>query len=126
MSPRWVRPLFVIAAVYDGVLGLVFLFAPTWPFAMYGVPPPNHVGYVQFPALLLLVFAVMFLRIAADPPGRRELILYGSGLKVSYCATVGFHELTAGIPSMWIPWAWADLVFLALFVLAGFQLRARS
>jgi hypothetical protein len=81
---------------------------------------------VQFPALLLLVFAAMFSRIAADPVNRRELILYGCGLKISYCATAFFYQVTRGIPFMWIPSAWADLVFLALFILAAKRLRSPS
>jgi len=126
MPARWTRVLFSVAGLYDGVLGLAFLFAPTWVFSLHHVEPPTHVAYVQFPALLLLVFALMFFRIAADPVGRRELILYGCGLKVAYCSTVFYYQVTRGIPWMWIPWAWADLAFLALFVLAARQLRPRS
>jgi hypothetical protein len=120
------RVLFAVAGFYDGVLGLVFLFFPAWVFSLYRVEPPNHLGYVQFPALLLLIFAVMFFRVAADPLARRELILYGCGLKVSYCATAFWYQMTRGIPSMWMPWAWADLAFLVLFVLAWRSLRPRS
>jgi hypothetical protein len=46
------------------------------------------------------------------------LILYGVGLKVAYSGTAFWYQLTGGIPFMWIPWAWADLVFLVLFVVA--------
>jgi hypothetical protein len=126
MQTRWVRILFAVAGVYDGVLGLVFLFIPTWLFSLNHVQPPNHTGYVQFPALLLLVFAVMFFRIAADPVRRKELILYACGLKASYCGIVFFYHVTRGIPPMWLPWAWVDLAFLVLFVLAALQLRSRS
>jgi hypothetical protein len=126
MQTKWVRVLFTVAGFYDGVLGLAFAFVPTWVFSLTHVEPPSHAGYVQFPALLLLVFALMFFRIAADPVKRKELILYGCGLKVCYCGTVFFYQVTRGIPSMWLPWAWADLVFLVLFVLAAWQLRSRS
>ena len=126
MQIKRIRVLFAVAALYDGVLGLVFLFFPTWVFSLHHVEPPNHLGYVRFPALLLLVFAVMFFRVAADPVARRELILYGWGLKLSYCAVAFWYQLTHGIPSMWIPWAWADLAFLVLFVLAWRSLRPRS
>lgn len=126
MQTKWVRVLFAVAGLYDGALGLVFLFAPTWLFSLSSVQPPNHSGYVQFPALLLLVFAVMFFRIAADPARRKELILYACGLKASYSGIVFFYQVTRGIPSMWLPWAWLDLAFLVLFVLAAFQLRSRS
>jgi hypothetical protein len=119
------RTLFVVAGIYDGVLGLAFLFAPTWVFSIHHVAPPEHLAYVQFPALLLMLFGLMFFRIAADPVSRRELILYGCGLKISYCGTVFWHQLTGGVPFMWVPWAWADLVFLALFVVAARRLGPR-
>ncbi len=118
MSVKMIKPLFIIAALYDGILGLAFLIAPVGIFTMYGVEPPNHMAYVQFPAFLLIIFAVMFYQVARDPVRNRGLILYGCGLKVSYCMLVLVYELTSGISSMWIPWAWADLAFLVLFILS--------
>lgn len=118
MSNNWRKWLFYVAALYDAILGLAFIFA--WPriFQLFEVTPPNHGGYVQFPAFLLIIFAFMFLRIAQDPDGNRELIAYGMGLKVAYSGLVFWYQLTAGVPFMWIPWAWIDVVFLILFVVA--------
>jgi hypothetical protein len=120
----WIRPLFYVAALYDGLLGLAFLFFPLQIFALYGVEPPNHPAYVQFPALLLLVFAAMFWRIATDPARHRDLMPYGMALKASYCGLAFWYALTQAIPSMWMPWAWADLGFLVAFVLAWRRQRA--
>jgi len=39
-------------------------------------------------------------------------------LKLGYSGTVFYYMLTTGVPAMWIPWAWADLAFLVLFILA--------
>ena len=117
MSEKMIKPFYVISGLYDGVLGLAFLLAPGAIFAMYAVEPPNHMAYVQFPALLLIVFGVMFFRIAMDPVKNRELILYGCALKVSYCSMVFFYMATTSVPAMWVPWAYADLVFLVLFVM---------
>jgi hypothetical protein len=121
----WIRGLFYVCAAYDGTLGLVFFFFQTQVFAFYGVTPPNHPAYVQFPALLLVLFALMFARIAADPLKQRDLILYGIGLKAAYSGLAFWYQLHGGIPSMWLPWAWADLVFLLLFALAWLALGAR-
>jgi hypothetical protein len=88
-----IRALFVAAGLYDGILGLAFVFFPAAIFAHYGVTPPNHYAYVQFPALLLIVFAAMFFRIATDPVRHRELILYGCGLKAAYCGLASWHRL---------------------------------
>ena len=118
MNITLVRGLFLIAALYDGVLGLIFLFQPGLAFELFEVVPPNHFGYVQFPAILLLIFAAMFLRVARDPMPNRFIMLYGVALKTGYSGLVFYYLLTAGVPAMWVPWAWADLVFLVLFVLS--------
>lgn len=114
----WIKPLFWIAGLYDGILGLAFLFSADRIFAHFEVMPPNHLGYVHFPALLLILFGLMFFAIAANPSRNRMLIPYGVGLKVAYCGTVFWHHLTEGVPAMWIPFAYADLIFLALFLIA--------
>jgi hypothetical protein len=121
MTIAWIKTLFVVAGVYDGVLGPAFLLFGQRIYELSGVTPPNHVGYVQFPSLLLIIFAVMFFRVAADPVRNRELMLYGAGLKLAYCGVVFGHDLVSGLPKLWIPWAWADLVFLVLFLIAWRQ-----
>jgi hypothetical protein len=118
VNNRWIRPFFLIAGIYDGVLGLAFLAIPITLFRWFDVTLPNHLGYVRFPSLLLILFALMFFQIARDPVKHRCLMPYGMGLKIAYCGTVFGYALSGGIPGMWIPWAWADLAFLGLFFLA--------
>jgi len=88
MNVRWIKPFFIIAALYDGILGILFLMVPTQLFNAAKIVPPNHIGYVQFPAMLLVLFAIMFFNIARDPKANRNLILYGILLKFSYCSVV--------------------------------------
>jgi hypothetical protein len=118
--------LFALAALYEGSLGVIFLIAADPLFQWAGVPPPNHLGYVQFPAALLIIFACMFLAIAKDPARNRELIPYGMMLKVAYCGIVFYYWIKAGIPAMWKPFAIADLLFLLLFAWAYAKLRIGS
>lgn len=118
-----IQIMFLIAALYDGLLGLAFLVAPVALFGLFQVTPPNHIGYVQFPALLLMLFAWMFLKIAREPVANRNLIPFGVGLKVSFCAVVIGHWALNGIPTMWKPFAVADLCFLVLFVAAARVLK---
>jgi hypothetical protein len=120
--PRWIPPLFYVAALYDGLLGLLFLLIPGYAFDVCKVTPPNHDGYVQFPAALLLVFSLMFLAIARNPAGNRHLIVYGILLKLAYCGVACWHWFTADIPFMWKPFAVIDLVMAILFVWAYAEL----
>ena len=121
MNDQWIRVVFVIAGIYDGMLGMAFLFMPEAIFAFYGTTPPNHMAYVEFPAFLLVIFSIMFFRIAMDPVRFRELMLYGVGLKVAYCSLVFKYVMTDGVPTMWVPWAWLDLVFLVAFLMAWYR-----
>lgn len=114
--PKWIPPLFWLAALYDGLLGLAFLAAPGQLFDLCQVTPPNHLGYVQFPAALLLIFGLMFVAIASDPLGKRHLIVYGILLKIAYCGVAGYHWAAAGIPGMWKPFVVIDLVMGLLFL----------
>src|SRR3954453_9298551 len=115
-ATRAIEALFLIAALYDGALGAIFLIAPGPVFQWANVTPPNHWAYVQFPAALLIIFALMFVAIARDPASNRNLIVYGILLKLSYCGITSWHWFTAGIPGLWKPFAVIDLVMAVLFV----------
>jgi hypothetical protein len=120
-----IRPLFYLAALYDGFLGLAFVIAPTWALETAGVPVPYHVGFLQFPAALLIVFAIMFFAVAKRPLENRNLIPYGILLKVSYCSVVFAYWILGRISMIWKPFAIADVVFGVLFWLAYRELGER-
>ncbi len=122
-TERAIPALFVVAALYDGLLGAVFLFAGGVVFQWLDVTPPNHFGYVQFPAALLIIFAIMFMAIAMNPTKNRNLIPYGILLKVAYCSVVAFYWLTSGLPNMWKPFCVCDFIFLIFFVWAWMALQ---
>ncbi|HEU5400384.1 MAG TPA: hypothetical protein VFU86_03450 [Terriglobales bacterium] len=115
MTVSWIKVVLTLSGIYDGVIGLIFLLVPATLFRTAGITPPNHFGYVQFPALLLIIFGIMFLRAASDPVGRRETLIYGMALKASYAGLVFWYQLHGGVPILWVPFAWADTAFFILF-----------
>lgn len=126
MTATWIRPFFVFAALYDGILGVAFLAFAGALFSYFGVEPPNHMAYIEFPALVLLIFSAMFFQVAAAPQRNRNLIPYGIGLKLAYSGTVLWYSLTGVMPAMWKPFAWADAGFLVLFFVAWRSLGATA
>jgi len=118
-----IKLLFYLGGWYDGLLGLVFLFFAEGLYQFFGVTPPNHYGYVQFPALLLVVFAVMFFQIAKDPRRNFNLIPYGIALKVSYCSVVLWYWISSPLPNMWKPFAVIDVIFGILFLWSYVSIR---
>jgi hypothetical protein len=111
-----VRVLYLVAAAYDGLLGLAFLAAGPAIFAQAGITPPNHWGYVHFSAGILVIFGYLFLNIALRPVENRNLVIYGILLKVCYIATVSWYAVNGGVPTLWLYFAVADVVFLVLFI----------
>src|SRR2546428_9405583 len=71
MTLSVVRLLFVIAGLYDFLIGLTFLCFGPQLFDSTGVPHPNHWGYIQFGSLLLIIFETMFFAVAYDPVANR-------------------------------------------------------
>jgi hypothetical protein len=58
------------------------------------------------------------LRIARNPDANRGLIDFGIALKVAYSGIVFWYDLTSGVPRIWVWFAWIDLGFLILFIIA--------
>ena len=125
-TSKGISVLFWIAAAYDGILGIAFALAPATIFEWINITPPNHFGYVRFPAALLIVFTLMFIAIARDPHQNRNLILYGVLLKVSYCSVAFGYWFTQDIPNLWKPFAIFDIVFIVLFLMSYRQLNGSS
>jgi hypothetical protein len=123
---RYIPFLFVIAAAYDGILGVAFLVAPLHSLELANIPATVHPGYIQFSAALLIVFAMMYLAIAGHPVRNANLIPYGMMLKVAYCTVVFRYWLTTDLPFAWKPFAMVDLVFLALFWMAWMAVKPKQ
>jgi hypothetical protein len=125
MSVSTVRLLFVVAGLYDFVIGLAFLFFGPQVFDAAAVPHPNHWGYLQFGSLLLIIFGVMFFAVAHNPVANRNLIPYGMLLKVSYTGLVAYYWVTTDCPFMFKPFAVIDAVMFVLLFLAYMKRPAK-
>jgi hypothetical protein len=110
--------LFLIAGLYDFSIGLAFLLFGGPLLEWAGIPEPNHWGYLQFAALQLVIFGTMFLAVARDPVGNRNLIVYGLMLKVSYVSMVGYYTARGACPFLFQPFAVIDIAMFALFLWA--------
>lgn len=118
MAIAKVRLLFAIAGTYDFVIGGVFLFFGTQLFDAAKVPQPNHWAYIQFGALLLMVFGTMFFAVARDPVANRNLMPYGMLLKLCYSGLVAYYWVTTDCPLLFKPFAMIDATMLVLFFVA--------
>jgi hypothetical protein len=110
--------VFFSAGVYDSLIGLTFLLAGSKLFKQFSVPAPSHWGYIQFGALMLIIFGLMFFAIAYQPDRNRNLIPFGILLKLSYIGLTTYYWATSGLPGLFQPFILIDAVMLVLFILA--------
>lgn len=118
MIAGWIRPLFVVAALYDIVLGAAFAFAFRPIYGRFGIALPNHDAYVQLPGLLIAIFGIGFWIVSRDPARQRAIIGLGVLLKLAFTGVVLYHRLFGSIPGMWVPFAVVDLLFAIAFLAA--------
>jgi uncharacterized membrane protein YadS len=116
MKREWIRPFFMIAAAYDFILGVLFLFAYPAVYDYFHVTPPNHPAYIQFAAAVVAIFGIGFWFVARAPERNRDIIKLGVLLKLTYSTVVLAWWFKGQMPAMWVPFAWFDLAFLAAFL----------
>lgn len=118
MSLNNIKRLFLVAGLYDLLIGLVFLLRGSALLDWAGIPQPNHMGYLQFAALQLVIFGAMFLSVSRDPIKNRNLIPYGMMLKICYIGLTCFYWVQGECPKLFQPFTVIDTVMLVLFWLA--------
>lgn len=118
MKASWIRPLFMLAGLYDFVLGAAFFLAHKTIYARFQIEPPNHEAYVLLPAALIAIFGLGFWMVASAPERNRDIIGLGVLMKLAFAAIVLSFAFRGAIPAMWVPFAWIDLAFMLAFIAA--------
>jgi formate/nitrite transporter FocA (FNT family) len=109
---NWYRVLFWTAAIYDLVLGLVFLVFYRPVFAWLGVENelPRQTSYISLIAAFLFVIGVAYVLLAVgDLYRNRDLITIGILYKVAYFSVALWYLLSGLYP---------HLVFFVVFGVA--------
>jgi hypothetical protein len=123
MSPernRFYRGLFLVAAVYDLVLGIVFTFFGKQAFDMLdiGNEYPGS-GYVPLIGAFLFVIGFAYLLIfLGDLERNRDLIVVGALYKAAYSGIAFYYWAIGDYPHVLFGalFGVADVVFLVLMV----------
>lgn len=109
---RYYRMLFWVAAAYDIVLGIMFLFFADPAFRLLDIEDqlPEFTGFVSLIAAFLFVIGLAYVFIArGDLERNRDLIAVGALYKLAYSGVAAYY-LAVGV--------YPHLVFIAVFGLA--------
>ena len=111
---KYYKGLFLLAAVYDLVLGIVFTFFPKLAFEFIGIPEklPEFGGYLSLIGVFLFVIGVAYYLIyRGDLQKNRDLIFVGILYKLSYFLVTFYYFVIQDIP---------HFIFFGLFGIVDF------
>jgi hypothetical protein len=115
---RYYRGLYLVAAVYDGVLGITFTFFYQPAFDMLEVTPPEG-GYIPLLGSFLFVIGVAYYLIwRGDLARNRDMILVGTLYKFAYASVALIFWAMGDVPHVAFAAVFgiADVIFFALML----------
>ncbi len=117
MNPMW-RTFFLVAALYDLILGAAFflLYGPL--FEMLGIALPNNTSYIHLTAAFVFTQGVGYWFVAQDPVGNRSIAKIGVVYKFMF-ASLAFYYAAIGqlLHPAFLLFGVLDVLFLVGFVL---------
>lgn len=111
---RW---FFLVAGLYDVVLGVIFLVAGERLLDAIGMTLPPHVAYIQLAAVFVAIQGLSYLIAWTDPLANVGIVWVGVAYKAGYAGLAFWYLAIGDLPSVFfVPWAIADLAFMVGFL----------
>ncbi|MDO8577663.1 MAG: hypothetical protein Q7R50_00585 [Dehalococcoidales bacterium] len=116
------RNLFLIAALYDFILGLVFfVFLPFFFENVFKIPAPNYPGFYQAAAAFVFVMGVGFYFVYRNMYQNADIVKLGIVFKVVYATLAFYYVFFQDMPVIFSIFGALDIIFIVFFL---FYLRA--
>jgi len=118
------RNLFLIAALYDFVLGFVFFafWRPIFDHIL-NIPYPNYPAFYQAAAAFIFSMGIGFYFVYRNLYRNIDIVKLGIVFKLFYTGVAFYYVFVENMPGIFAVFGLLDLVFIAFFV---FFLRAVS
>jgi hypothetical protein len=119
------KTFFLVAALYDIVLGAAFffLYGPLWD--ALGIALPNNTAYIHLTAAFVFVQGVGYWFVYQDPDGNHGIVKTGLVYKIAFSG-LAFYYLAIGqlLHPIFLVFGALDVLFLIGF--ARFLMGGRS
>jgi hypothetical protein len=90
MSSNW-KAFFLVAAIYDIVLGAGFFILYSPIFSALGIPLPNNISYVHLTTAFIFVQGVGYWFVYQDPDGNRGIVKLGIVYKAAFAGLAAYY-----------------------------------
>ena len=115
---KFYKGVFVVATIYDLVLGFVFFFFYQNIFNLFGIPLPDNPSYAHLSAAFVFVQGLSYWFVYLNLKRNIDIVKVGLVYKIVYTAVAFFHWGRGTLPHpMFALFGFTDLIFIALFAL---------
>ena len=112
------RPVLLLSAIYDGLLGLAFLFFSEQFFRALGVETTADPVYVQLAAGLIAIMGLGFYLAWRNPLVNWDLVLLGTVFKAFYILLAVWAQFRGELPHpLFLLFALIDVFFFVILLL---------
>ena len=116
-NERLYRILFLIAALYDFILGFVFFAFLRFFFEdIFKLPLPNYPAFFQAAAAFVFVMGVGFYFVYRNMYRNIDIVKVGITFKLVYAGLAFYHVFLQGMPWIFSVFGFLDLIFIVFFV----------
>ena len=116
------RNLFLVAALYDFILGFAFFMAlPSFFENIFKIPAPNYPAFFQAAAAFIIIMGIGFYFVYLNLYRNIDIVKLGIVFKLVYTAVAFYYVFIENMPWIFSLFGFLDLIFIVFFV---FFLRA--
>ena len=119
MKEGYYKGLYLVAALYDIILGFGFLLFYKTIYNVFGMNLPSNPAYLSLCAMLIGLYGILLFMIYQDQKSSRKMIIYSSLIKFGFVAVVLYYWFFMGVEYVDMPFrilAGVDLIFGLLFL----------
>jgi len=116
-NERSYRILFLIAALYDFILGFVFFAFLRFFFEdIFKLPLPLYPAFFQAAAAFVFVMGIGFYFVYRNLYRNIDIVKVGICFKLVYTGLAFYHVFFQGMPWIFSVFGFLDLIFIVFFV----------
>ncbi|MBS3099704.1 hypothetical protein J4463_00615 [Candidatus Pacearchaeota archaeon] len=116
-AKKWAKNFFLASAIYDFVLGLLFLFFYVQIFSYFGIEIPKFPEYLQVSAAFVATLGIGYFMIYRNIERNRDLWKLGIMYKFVYIFLVSYYYfITQTANDIFFWFALIDALFLIPFI----------
>ncbi|MEE9167762.1 MAG: hypothetical protein V3U24_09945 [Candidatus Neomarinimicrobiota bacterium] len=117
-SKRFYKGMFMVAAWYDFILGIVFFFFYKGVYSLFDIRLPDQPAYLHTAAAFVFAQGLLYYFVYLDLERNVDIAKVGIVYKLVYTGVAFYYWAIGGLPHpMFALFGFLDLVFVVLFVL---------